>query len=126
MIIYFTPFEKFIEGVKAEDVAKDELGAEMTLATVETTPITEMFDGNLRIKIGHTIYLTREVRFEANRCNHSESYLKFQGHLGAPGIGQSWECVCREAMWKSCAGSRAIPFKELNHDDFIMSPEDVR
>jgi len=52
--------------------------------------------------------------------------VEFVAHLAAPGFGQSWICLeCGEPMWKRNTGAEAIPFKELDAQDYILSPEDV-
>jgi hypothetical protein len=59
-----------------------------------------------------------------NNCEHKE--LKFEGWLGAPGHGQSHKCVdCGESLWSPNGYVKPIPFKYLDHDDFILSAEDV-
>lgn len=61
---------------------------------------------------------------KGTNCNHE--MVEFVAHLAAPGFGQSWICLeCGEPMWKPNAAAQAIPFKELDTQDYILSPEDV-
>jgi hypothetical protein len=53
-------------------------------------------------------------------------WLKFEGTLGAPGHGQSWACVCGEALWSPFGADQAVPFKGLDQSVFIFSEDEVR
>lgn len=56
-------------------------------------------------------------------CKHT--VLKFRGHIGAPGYGQSWECVdCGEAMWSLGGALNAVPYASLEQPP-ELSIEDV-
>lgn len=56
-------------------------------------------------------------------CAHENT--EFQGFLGAPGFGQSYKCVdCEEALWAPHGTAEKVPFKNLDNDDYIMSPSD--
>lgn len=58
-----------------------------------------------------------------NPCRHQN--LKFNGHIAAPGYGQSWECAdCGEAMWSPGGAEAAVPYAQMDRPP-ELSPEDV-
>lgn len=67
MKITFVPVEKYIMAVPQDQVAKDELGHDVTLST-DLTTINDLDDGSdrIRITVGRTIYLTNgPIKVEA-------------------------------------------------------------
>lgn len=121
----FTPFEKMIEGVPHKEVARDELGSELTVK-FDDMVITQLEYGHIRIETGCTIYFTREVKIQATVCDHNPMFLKFTGALGAPGHGQAWECVCGEPLWSPWGAEQAVPFKCLDVSVFTYSEDEDR
>jgi hypothetical protein len=107
--VTFAAFDKMIEGVPNENV-----------------DVREMDYGHIRVRIGTSLYFTREVKIEATRCTHHPLWLKFEGSLGAPGHGQSYACACGEAMWSPWGRENAVPFKDLDESVFIYSEDEVR
>lgn len=126
MLLVFTPIDKMIDGVKYTDVARDELGKEMTLIVdnLFEPSVNEMVNGHIRVQVGKTIYLTRDLKVTANRCEHVSRDVTYEGALGAPGIGHSWKCVCGEKLW-GFRDETLVPFKDLDESDYIMSESDV-
>lgn len=52
-------------------------------------------------------------------CSDCGCALDYMGDLGAPGVGQSWECpVCKETYWVHYG--KPIKFSELEPDDVTM------
>jgi hypothetical protein len=53
-------------------------------------------------------------------------HLTFRGWLGAPGVGQSWECeACGERFWSPGGADAAVPFADLDPSAYILDADDV-
>lgn len=124
--VTFIAFDKMIEGVPNKEVAKDECDGRTLEFYYEQVDMRELDYGHICVRIGTSLYFTREVKIEATRCTHHPMWLKFEGSLGAPGHGQSYTCVCGESMWSPCYPGHAVPFKGLDESVFIYSEDDVR
>jgi hypothetical protein len=123
--VTFVAFDKMIEGVPNKEVAKDECDGRTLEYYYEQVSIIEV-KGHIRVRIGSVIYYSREVKVESTYCEHHPMWLKFEGALGAPGHGQSYACVCGEAMWSPWGRENAVPFKSITEDVFIFSEDEVR
>ena len=124
--VTFVAFDKMIEGVPNKDVAKDECDGRTLEFFLENVDVREVVFGHLRVRVGTSLYFTREVKMEATRCGHHPLWLKYEGSLGAPGHGQSYACVCGEAMWSPWGRENAVPFKDIDESVFIYSEDEVR
>jgi hypothetical protein len=124
--VTFVAFDKMIDDVPPKRVAKDECDGRTLEFYVEEGTLLEEHDGHIVFQTGRTTYLTREVTVTGTKCEHRLQYLKFEGFLGAPGKGQSWKCsACGEEMWSPHGAENAVPFKDIDQSEFIMSPEEV-
>lgn len=124
MRVSFLPFQKMVFGVPLDLVEQPKPEDGPLEYVLDCVSIGETRSGHLRVVFQETMYLTREVKIVAERCEHRASDLTFEGSLGAPGHGKSYACHCGEAMWSPNSAENAVPFKNLDPDEFIMSPED--
>lgn len=151
MSVKFTPVEKMVFGVPLDQVEQPDPNKEL-MYVLDSVSINETADGAIRVGFHDVCYITHNVEFVSaskrnataeaieqaldheppvdpddpeltGECDHAPEKLMFDGYLGAPGFGKSYSCQCGEALW-GVQAETAVPFKDLDESDFIMSPED--